>query len=132
MSASSHDGSEGHEARWVRESLVATEHVLRTRIHDADRSATGLRGDCDLDAADAAVRSAATDRLQVDADEAKALLEQTRAALERLDDGTYGLCVSCGEAVEAARLRALPYAAQCLACKVAGGPSRGGRKPRRA
>lgn len=39
-----------------------------------------------------------------------------RAALHRMDEGTYGLCVTCGNAIAARRLEALPYAVRCLAC----------------
>ena len=39
-----------------------------------------------------------------------------RAALQRLEEGTYGLCVTCGEPIAAARLEALPHAVQCIAC----------------
>lgn len=43
-------------------------------------------------------------------------IEAIRAALKRLDDGTYGVCVRCGEPIAKARLEALPYATQCIAC----------------
>jgi len=49
-----------------------------------------------------------------------ALLEleigQVRAALLRLQDGVYGACISCGEAIAPARLDATPEAALCIAC----------------
>lgn len=34
----------------------------------------------------------------------------------RLADGSYGLCQRCGEAIEPARLQALPTAEFCLGC----------------
>jgi DnaK suppressor protein len=37
-------------------------------------------------------------------------------ALERIDTGTYGRCVACGELVPAERLRAVPWAALCVPC----------------
>ena len=37
-------------------------------------------------------------------------------ALRRLDDGTYGVCTSCDERIEPARLAALPEAAECVDC----------------
>ena len=40
-----------------------------------------------------------------------------REALVRLEDGSYGLCVSCGQAIPRERLEALPHASQCVACK---------------
>jgi len=39
------------------------------------------------------------------------------AALERLKDGTFGLCQRCGLAISAGRLQAQPSAATCLACQ---------------
>lgn len=48
---------------------------------------------------------------------AQRLLEQVRDALERLDDGTYGKCESCGESIDPARLDALPHATLCLRCQ---------------
>jgi DnaK suppressor protein len=35
-------------------------------------------------------------------------------ALERLDAGTYGSCLACGEPIEPARLEALPFARYCV------------------
>ena len=40
------------------------------------------------------------------------------AALNRLDDGTYGLCLACGESIDANRLEAVPAAALCKSCQV--------------
>jgi RNA polymerase-binding transcription factor DksA len=39
-----------------------------------------------------------------------------RAALKRMDEGTYGICITCDALIAAARLEALPYATQCIAC----------------
>ena len=43
-------------------------------------------------------------------------LRQINAALARMDAGTYGLCVSCGEPINPERLQALPYTALCIRC----------------
>ncbi len=37
-------------------------------------------------------------------------------ALERLDAGTYGRCVICGNVIPAERLAAVPWAARCVPC----------------
>jgi DnaK suppressor protein len=37
-------------------------------------------------------------------------------ALERLDEGTYGRCVACGEPIPQERLQAVPWAALCVPC----------------
>jgi len=38
-------------------------------------------------------------------------------ALHKFEDGTYGLCDSCGQSIDPARLEALPQASLCLSCK---------------
>ena len=37
-------------------------------------------------------------------------------ALHRMDQGTFGACATCGEAISNSRLSARPEAALCLAC----------------
>ena len=49
-----------------------------------------------------------------EADELDRLLEQVDAALDRIDSGTYGLCESCHESIEAERLMADPLMRYCL------------------
>jgi len=45
------------------------------------------------------------------------LMRELRAALNRVADGSYGLCVDCEEPIAARRLAAVPWAARCLACQ---------------
>nr|MBF6589376.1 TraR/DksA C4-type zinc finger protein [Ktedonobacterales bacterium] len=47
------------------------------------------------------------------------VLAQVRAALARLDQGTYGICERCGREIGARRLEALPYATLCIDCQEA-------------
>ncbi len=44
-------------------------------------------------------------------------LNEIEHALEKYEAGTYGLCDSCGRAIEQARLEAIPQASLCLSCK---------------
>jgi DnaK suppressor protein len=37
-------------------------------------------------------------------------------ALQRLDEGTYGDCLVCNKPIPLTRLRAVPYAKECIAC----------------
>lgn len=46
--------------------------------------------------------------------EALARIDQ---ALRRLDEGRYGRCSECGDAIALRRLRALPFAVRCLDCE---------------
>lgn len=48
--------------------------------------------------------------------EARSEIEAIQAALKRLENGTYGVCPECGEAIAEARLKALPIAVLCIDC----------------
>jgi RNA polymerase-binding transcription factor len=54
---------------------------------------------------------------------AKALwtkLQDVERALQKLAEGTYGVCDGCGGPVEPDRLEAIPWATRCVACARAG------------
>lgn len=44
------------------------------------------------------------------------LLAQIDAAIDRIDDRSYGTCQRCGSPISSDRLEALPYASACVAC----------------
>lgn len=44
-------------------------------------------------------------------------LADVNAALLRIDDGEYGMCVDCEEEISPRRLRAVPWAARCVSCQ---------------
>ena len=44
-------------------------------------------------------------------------LEQIDKALEQIDKGTYGICEDCNSPILLERLKALPFATQCIECK---------------
>jgi len=47
------------------------------------------------------------------------LLRQVRAALERMDAGTFGFCAHCEEEISVKRLAAMPWTAACIVCQQA-------------
>lgn len=51
--------------------------------------------------------------LQIDAK----LLRAIEAAIERIGNGTYGICTICEEEISLARLKAVPWTSVCIACK---------------
>lgn len=67
-------------------------------------------GDHVAEAADRMARSRTAGELEK-------LEEEVRAALAKLDAGTYGVCDGCGRPVPEGRLEALPWATRCVACQ---------------
>ena len=45
------------------------------------------------------------------------ILAQVDAALERMNEGTYGVCQRCGQKIGEERLEAFPYVAYCITCQ---------------
>jgi len=110
----------------------AERDALRAQIEKRRADlAVELRGDEEKLADDRADRAIATsedagDRaaadLQAEVDQAELNrdlneLHDYDAALERLEAGTYGECIECGESVGLKRLQAYPAAARCIGCQ---------------
>jgi RNA polymerase-binding transcription factor len=50
-------------------------------------------------------------------DRERKLISKIREAMERIEDGTYGICESCGEDISEKRLKARPVTTLCIECK---------------
>ena len=93
-----------------------TDEEIRTKLLAMRAEIEGLMAGADADSAPVALDQTQQGRLsRMDAMQQQAMAEETRrrrqrdiqlinAALSRLEDGEYGYCVTCGEAVEPERL----------------------------
>jgi RNA polymerase-binding protein DksA len=45
------------------------------------------------------------------------VLRAIDGALRRIEDGTFGICQTCGQPISEERLEAIPYATQCIDCR---------------
>jgi len=61
----------------------------------------------------AAEREMAVHRL----DHESVLARRVRSAIERLNDGSYGICLHCEEEIAPKRLKAIPWAELCIQCQ---------------
>jgi len=100
---------EAHIAQLINEVEVAEQEILGLMRDGGDGS-----GD---DQADAGAKTYEREQELSLASNARELLEANQRALERLDDGSYGVCESCGEAIGKFRLQAAPRATLCVTCK---------------
>jgi DnaK suppressor protein len=48
---------------------------------------------------------------------AEEILAAIDGALARMEEGTYGICQSCGRPISADRLEAIPWATRCIDCQ---------------
>ena len=68
----------------------------------------------EIDTASSEVTLQFTGRLR---EREQGLLAKIDAALAKIEDGAFGQCVSCGEDIGTARLKARPVAERCIECK---------------
>lgn len=50
-------------------------------------------------------------------DRERRLIRKIQAALQRIEDGVYGICEECGEDISIPRLKARPVTRLCINCK---------------
>src|SRR5277367_6683880 len=50
-------------------------------------------------------------------DRESVLARRIRWALDRIQDGSYGICLQCEEEITPKRLKAMPWAERCIACQ---------------
>ena len=55
------------------------------------------------------------------------LLKNTRAALRRIEEGSFGVCLHCEEDITPKRLAAVPWTAFCIQCQEIADRSQGDR-----
>jgi DnaK suppressor protein len=94
---------------------------LQEEIHGAEQEIVGLLRDggdgAGNDQADVGSTTLERDHELQLANNARNMLNQIERALSRIDDGTYGVCESCGKAIGKGRLQAFPRATLCMSCK---------------
>ena len=112
-----------------REQLQATRDRMLTEVNSVveaireDLNPQGTVSNAPVHLADAAPENIESDIATIEVE--RDVLEQIQAALGRLDDGTFGVCESCGADIGGERLKAIPYASQCIECaSLASGSSR--------
>ncbi|MDF2092467.1 TraR/DksA C4-type zinc finger protein [Knoellia sp. 3-2P3] len=106
----------------VRASIEGDVAHLREEIKVAEADLVGLMRDggdgAGDDQADAGAMTFEREHEISVANNAREMLIQNLHALERLDDGTYGICESCGNPIGKLRLQAAPRATLCMPCKM--------------
>lgn len=71
------------------------------------------------DGADRCVISVSKDSLFAQNSQRRIILRLIEAALRRITDGSFGVCVACGDDIQDRRLGALPWTQFCLRCQEA-------------
>ena len=107
-----------------QEKLLYFKGLLERRLHDlveeAGKTCSDMRQENDGDFPDPTDRaSLESDRnflLRIK-DRERKLIQKVKEALDRIDNGTFGICESCGKPISEKRLMARPVTTLCIECK---------------
>src|SRR4051812_37957699 len=107
--------------RRALEALSSRVRSDATGMVDQVRSGTSGNGNSDLSNAPYHLGDMGTDEFLYDMnatllENEQYIVAEAREALNRLDNGTYGICESCGRSIASARLEAIPFVRFCVKC----------------
>lgn len=96
-----------------RQKLLAKLHEQITASDEGSGSANRSKTTADIASSDAAAEMAVAMAIRENQE-----LLHIEAALARIGDGNYGICIVCGGEIGRARLKAEPAAMRCLPCQI--------------
>jgi DnaK suppressor protein len=105
------------KAELFRKRLLAKQEELLRLVMKSEQDGRQADEEATQDIADKAANSYTKEFLFHQSDDNRRLLQLVTEALERLKNGSYGLCVACHEDVQVKRLEAVPWARHCIECQ---------------
>lgn len=100
--------------------LALRRQALQSRLADLKHRLTQIEGELashhDADWEELAVEREGDEVLEATGRAGQIEIPLIEAALRRIDDGTYGECVQCGDRIDEARLDTLPWTPFCRSC----------------
>jgi DnaK suppressor protein len=101
------------ELNKFKQMLEAKQRELEKAVRDRD----GIVIEKSPDALDEVQHAAERELAIRNLDRESHLLRNVRAALRRLNEGAYGVCLHCEEEINPKRLNAVPWAPYCITCQ---------------
>jgi DnaK suppressor protein len=96
------------------------EGKIRALLEEAGKAVNGMGQERSEDFPDptdrASLESDRNFQLRIK-DRERKLIQKIKEALDRIEDGTFGTCESCGKPISEKRLMARPMTTQCIDCK---------------
>ena len=119
-------GQQSWKTRKVESSqILRCRRILETERQEAMMSLERLGdetrevdSDGPQDVADICTTNLSKEALFQQRDDRQLKIRMTEAALDRIQRGTFGVCVSCGDEINPRRLDALPWTQYCLRCQL--------------
>jgi DnaK suppressor protein len=100
-----------------RARLEERQSYLRRNVSRTQEDGRQSDQDAAQDIADRASNSYTKEFLFHQSNNERQLLQMVQNALERIRQGTFGECISCGREINAKRLEAVPWTRHCIECQ---------------
>lgn len=100
-----------------RQRLIEMQQQIVGRIFEIEEDLHQLEAEREIERTDRVQAAVPEEILQQLDEQGRREVDAIQAALGRIDAGTYGLCESCGKAINPARLDARPMARRCVRCQ---------------
>ncbi len=97
----------------LRAELTQKKQELSERL---DRISRNLRRGYEADSKERAKQLEDNEVVDALGNEARQEIAKITAALQRIDSGDFGICIECGQPIEEGRIKAYPYADECIDC----------------
>ncbi len=101
----------------LRKRLEFQRHEVLQILRRLDRETKSLDVDSTQDSADRGLISSSRESLFERSSQRRTVLRLIEAALKRIADGSFGVCIGCGDEIQSQRLEALPWTQFCLRCQ---------------
>jgi len=94
--------------------------ILQEKLEGLEKRLSSVKRDItktlSSDFAEQATERENDDVLEEIARETQLSIHSVKAAIQRVDDGSYGVCAQCGDDISAGRLEAIPETTFCVKC----------------
>jgi DnaK suppressor protein len=105
------------EVERLRQKLEFQRHETRQFLRHMERETKSLDIEAPQDSADRCIISVSKEALYERMSQRRTVLLLIEAALKRIADGSFGICVGCDDEIRDQRLQALPWTQFCLRCQ---------------
>ena len=100
-----------------RKRLLERQEQLQDIVSRAEQDGREADEEPANDIADKATNSYTKEFLFKKSNDDRFILSLIQEALQRMEDGEYGVCVACGGEMQQKRLEAVPWARHCIGCQ---------------
>jgi DnaK suppressor protein len=102
---------------YFRKRLEVRQQELRRTVSRTEQDGRTVDEDSAQDIADRAASSYTKEFLFHQSNNDRQLLAMVESALDRIRQGSFGECISCGKEINAKRLDAVPWTRHCIECQ---------------